>query len=67
MAIGLFLPWTRHYLLRRVARHFDLHVHTRVHAGAPRPAAREDVIEGEYSVIEPDAPAIERHDGRTKP
>jgi UPF0716 protein FxsA len=68
MALSLFLPWTRHYLLRRVARHFDLHMHTRAYAGPRRPTeAREDVIEGEYSVVEPDAPAVARREDRSKP
>ena len=67
MALALFLPWTRNYLLRRVARHFDAHVHIQVHPGfgtGPMPSARTpdtraDVIDGEYSVVEPEAPRLE--------
>jgi hypothetical protein len=29
---------------------------------APRPAARTDVIDGEYSVVEPDAPKLQPGD-----
>jgi UPF0716 protein FxsA len=58
MALTLFLPWTRNYFLRRVARHFDVRVQTGY--GAPSgPGARTDVIDGEYSVVEPDAPALD--------
>src|SRR5688572_29618894 len=28
IALGLFLPWTRNYLLRRAARHFDVKVYS---------------------------------------
>jgi UPF0716 protein FxsA len=57
IAFALFLPWTRNYLLRRVARHFDV----QVQAGFGRkPTARADVIDGEYSVVEPDAPRLDR-------
>jgi UPF0716 protein FxsA len=58
-AFALFLPVTRNYLLRRVARHFDAHVHVHPGFGAgptnPRPDSRTDVIDGEYSVVEPEA------------
>jgi UPF0716 protein FxsA len=58
MAFALFLPWTRNYLLRRVARHFDVQVQTGY--GATRRAeTRTNVIDGEYSVVEPDAPALD--------
>jgi UPF0716 protein FxsA len=75
MAFALFLPWTRNYLLRRVARHFDVHVHTGLHAGfGTRPAQRgpesrtpesatsespTDIIDGEYSVVEPEPPVLD--------
>jgi UPF0716 protein FxsA len=58
IAFSLFLPWTRNYLLRRMARHFDMTVHT-TYGTYTRPASRADVIDGEYSVVEPDAPAID--------
>jgi len=65
IALGLFLPWTRNYLLRRAARHFDVKVYgsgfaTRPGAGAPS----SGVIEGEYSVVDsedepdPDQPRL---------
>ncbi len=62
MAFALFLPWTRNYLLRRVARHFDVHIHSiRTTAGfSTPPAARTNVIDGEYSVVEPEAPRIDQ-------
>jgi len=70
MAFALFLPWTRDYLLRRIARHFDVHVHAGFNrgpeartatTGTPRntPGGHKDVIDGEYSVIEADAPRLE--------
>jgi UPF0716 protein FxsA len=67
MALALFLPWTRNLLLRRVARHFDavVHAHVAAHATgrAPEsrgPTPRADVIDGEYSVVEPEAPGLRR-------
>src|SRR3954463_16112716 len=43
MAFALFLPWPRHYLLRRVARHFDAQVDIRVNRGFDaQPQARRD-------------------------
>jgi UPF0716 protein FxsA len=67
MALALFMPWTRNYLLRRVARHFDTHVHVQIHPGVgpgfgmnTAPDPRSDVIDGEYSVVEPDAPRIDQ-------
>jgi len=67
MAVALFLPWTRNYLLRRMARHFDVHVHTTGFSTgstargptARGPQSRTDVIDGEYLVVEPDAPTID--------
>jgi len=65
MAFALFLPWTRDYLLRRVARRFEVHIQTGFTAGPAQPApartsrGRRDVIDGEYSVVEPDAPALD--------
>jgi UPF0716 protein FxsA len=54
IALFIFLPWTRNYLLRRAARHFDLKVHGS--GFAARPEARGGgVIEGEYSVIDSEA------------
>ena len=56
IAFALFLPWTRNYLLRRVSRHFDM---TMTGGGysfttqQPQSKARANVIEGEYSVVEP--------------
>ena len=50
MALALFLPLTRNYLLRRVAGHFDMTIHTNFSAGT---VPRTDVIDGEYSVVEP--------------
>jgi len=66
MAFTLFLPLTRNYMLRRVARHFDAHVHTVQFSSAP-PAARADVIDGEYSVVEPDAPVIDHKQDPSQP
>lgn len=53
IALALFLPWTRDYLLRRVARQFELRTET---STEPPSWARTNVIETEYSVVEPDAP-----------
>jgi UPF0716 protein FxsA len=59
MAFALFLPWTRNYLLRRMARHFDVHVHSGFGARPEAPPARPDVIDGEFSVVEPEAPLLQ--------
>jgi UPF0716 protein FxsA len=64
LALGLFLPWTRNYLLRRAARHFDVRVYGAGVAGGgfgARPESRSGggVIEGEYSVVESEEPEIE--------
>jgi len=56
IAFALFLPWTRNYLLRRVARHFDVSMTAGGYSFTTRPpqaGARANVIEGEYSVVEP--------------
>jgi UPF0716 protein FxsA len=67
LAFALFLPWTRDYLLRRMARHFDVHVETGFGTGRRAPESRRDVIDGEYSVVEPDAPAIETEQEQDRP
>lgn len=60
VAFALFLPPTRNYFLRRMARHFDTTVHIRTASpqGSPRgsPAGRHGaaIIEGEYSVLDSD-------------
>jgi UPF0716 protein FxsA len=61
IALGLFLPWTRNFLLRRAARHFDVKVYGSGFGARPEPrsepgatpgASRGGVIEGEYSVVD---------------
>jgi UPF0716 protein FxsA len=57
IALFMFLPWTRNYLLRRAARHFDLKVYGS--GFGARPEARtgaSGVIEGEYSVVDSGEP-----------
>jgi len=57
IAFGLFLPWTRNYLLRRAARHFDVKIYS---SGFPGQAGNQaenapgGVIDGEYSVVDSD-------------
>lgn len=53
IALALFLPWTRNYLLRRVAGHFDVRVYGSGPGTSPTPGPRPSggVIEGEYSVV----------------
>jgi|AraplaMF_Col_mMF_1032025.scaffolds.fasta_scaffold00067_46 UPF0716 protein FxsA len=73
IALFLFLPWTRNYLLRRAARHFDVKVYGSGFGARPEPQAgpgvepgvnRGGVIEGEYSVVDsedaadPDQPRL---------
>jgi UPF0716 protein FxsA len=65
IALFLFLPWTRNYLLRRAARHFDVEVYGSGFGARPEPqTGRAGVIEGEYSVVdseeapEPDQPPL---------
>src|SRR5690348_10238821 len=54
IALFLFLPWTRNYFLRRMARHFDARVHIRTAASPGSPAGPHGaaIIDGEYSVLE---------------
>lgn len=49
LALILLLPWTRDFLLRRAATHFEM----RVYRGSSRP--RTTVIDGEFEVVEPAA------------
>jgi len=62
IALTLFLPWTRNYLLRRAARHFDVKMYGSGFGARPESrtgagASRGGVIEGEYSVVDSeDAP-----------
>ena len=51
MAFALFLPWTRDFLLRRVASHFDVKTYSQ--GFGSRPGGAGGVIEGEYSVVNP--------------
>lgn len=60
IALALFLPWTRNYLLRRAAGHFDVHIYSRGFGASPEPRAGGGVIEGEYSVVNPDEPDTEQ-------
>jgi UPF0716 protein FxsA len=55
IALLLFLPWTRNYLLRRAARHFDVRVYGGGFGAGPsagRGPGRGGIIEGEYSVVD---------------
>jgi UPF0716 protein FxsA len=56
IALTLFLPWTRNYLLRRMARHFDVKTYGGGFANGPgnQPQPGGGVIEGEYSVVNSD-------------
>jgi UPF0716 protein FxsA len=55
IALALFLPWTRNFLLRRAAQHFDVKVYGSALGGggysSPAPG-QGGVIEGEYSVVD---------------
>lgn len=65
IALALFLPWTRNFLLRRAATHFDV----QVYGGGigPGPQRRESggggVIEGEYSVVDSEENGDDRTPG----
>ena len=50
LALILLLPWTRDFLLRRAARHFE----TRIYRGGPA-KPRTTIIEGEFEVVTPEA------------
>jgi UPF0716 protein FxsA len=72
IALALFLPWTRDYLLRRAARHFDVKVYSGGFGAGPGAGAGPGkpsggVIEGEYSVVDseedPDAERPKLRDG----
>ncbi len=54
LALALLLPATRHWLLRRMAHHFDSRVYR-----------RSGIIHGEFTVVSDDAPAPE--DGEEAP
>ena len=55
IALALFLPWTRNFLLRRAARHFDVKIYSGGFGTMPQPSSRGGgVIEGEFSVIDSD-------------
>jgi UPF0716 protein FxsA len=57
IALFLFLPWTRNFLLRRAARHFDVKVYGSGFGARPEPrTGGGGVIEGEYSVVDSEAP-----------
>ena len=57
IALFLFLPWTRNFLLRRAARHFDVKVYGTGFGARPEPrTGAGGVIEGEYSVVDSEAP-----------
>jgi len=66
IALFLFLPWTRNYLLRRAARHFDVKVYgSGFGAAGPgaettRGTSRGGVIEGEYSVVDSETPPLDQ-------
>lgn len=70
IALALFLPWTRDYLLRRAAHHFDVKVYSGGFGAGPQPGPGTPsggVIEGEFSVVDlegdPDAPRPRLRDG----
>jgi UPF0716 protein FxsA len=59
LALFLFLPWTRNFLLRRAASHFDVKVYGS--GSGPRPrSGRGGVIEGEYSVVDSEEPEADQ-------
>jgi UPF0716 protein FxsA len=64
IALALFLPWTRNFLLRRAARHFDVKVYSGGFGAGPAAGpgkAGGGVIEGEYSVVDSEEdPGAER-------
>jgi UPF0716 protein FxsA len=60
IALALFLPWTRNYLLRRAAGHFDVHIYGRGFGAGGEAQPGGGVIEGEYSVVDSDAADADR-------
>jgi UPF0716 protein FxsA len=57
IALFLFLPWTRNFLLRRAASHFDVKVYGTGFGARPQPGGGSGgVIEGEYSVVDSESP-----------
>jgi UPF0716 protein FxsA len=61
IALALFLPWTRNFLLRRAAGHFDVKVYGAGMSGGgfgapPQARSGGGIIEGEYSVVDSEAP-----------
>jgi UPF0716 protein FxsA len=62
IALALFLPWTRNYLLRRAARYFDVQVYGSGFGARPPagPGTGGGVIDGEYSVVNSEEPDTDR-------
>jgi UPF0716 protein FxsA len=61
IALALFLPWTRNFLLRRAARHFDVKIYSGGMGGGgfgsrTTPRTGGGVIDGEYSVVDSEEP-----------
>lgn len=50
VALALVLPWTRHYLLRRIAGHFE----TRIYRKSRDSGGKETIIEAEFAEISPE-------------
>jgi UPF0716 protein FxsA len=64
IAFALFLPWTRDFLLRRAAGHFDVKMYGTGFGSKPSDGG---VIEGEYSVVPPDEKPLDEKDEPDRP
>lgn len=60
LALILLLPWTRDFLLRRMARHFETRIYR---SGGAR--TRTTIIEGEFEVVEPEVDSSSRGNGQS--
>jgi UPF0716 protein FxsA len=64
VAFALVLPWTRHYLLRRMAGRFE----TRTYGFGGKANVQETIIETEFTEVEPDSAESEnRRPGDQQP
>ena len=66
IALALFLPWTRNFLLRRAAQHFDVKVYGSASGGGYASPKRGGVIEGEYSVVDSEEEGAEGETDRPR-
>ncbi len=66
LALIILLPFTRNFLLRHAAHHFETRVYRSGSTG-PAGGTRTTVIDGEYEIIEPEDDSERPHSNRPNP